>query len=478
MRPYVICVAILPWLSGILHAQQGTFGFGGSFPGIPVDDLNGDGKRDLVVPHVDANSVSVLLSHGPGFKEAPGSPFATGSGGSDVATGDFNNNEHLDLAITNRVTLSAGSGFKVLSDIFLLLDDGQGNLTASPGSPFPIESPYGSLLNSVATIPVDLNGDGNLDLVLASNSIWVLLGDGRGGFTKISSSMTSLSGPWMSITVADFNSDGKPDVAAVNDNGIYNSVFFGDGTGGFSGTFQFLTNVGGFSLRPRYLAAVDLDSDGKAELLGTSLAFKSIFAWKIGAAGSLPSPPGPVFSPAAGNFGTGDFNGDGHPDLAVLSSESSISVAFGDGRGKFTEAPGSPFQIGKNTNFIRAGDFNGDGKLDLIASSSYGFTAWLNGTESVDQLWSKNSASFLSSAIFAPGMIVYAEAPRIAPELVVATTNPWPTTLGGVRLEITDSLGTTQLAPIYYVSADAMSYLIPAALSAGHATLKLITADG
>jgi uncharacterized protein (TIGR03437 family) len=93
------------------------------------------------------------------------------------------------------------------------------------------------------------------------------------------------------------------------------------------------------------------------------------------------------------------------------------------------------------------------------------------------QLTTKNSASF-GIVSLAPDVIAFSEAPGIASALAVAPGNPWPPTLGGVSLEITDSQSQKRLAPLYYVTTNAMSYLIPAGTALGLATAKLTTSTG
>jgi uncharacterized protein (TIGR03437 family) len=93
------------------------------------------------------------------------------------------------------------------------------------------------------------------------------------------------------------------------------------------------------------------------------------------------------------------------------------------------------------------------------------------------QLTSQNSASF-DVVSLAPDMIAYSEAPGIASARMVAPGNAWPASLGGVSLEITDSQGQKRLAPIYYVTPNAISYLIPAGTALGPASLKLTTSTG
>ena len=89
----------------------------------------------------------------------------------------------------------------------------------------------------------------------------------------------------------------------------------------------------------------------------------------------------------------------------------------------------------------------------------------------------KNSASFVPGSL-APDLIAFGEAPNIAPSLIVASANPWPISLGGVHLDITDSQGQTRPAPIYYVTTNAISYLVPAGTASGPATANLTTSTG
>jgi hypothetical protein len=90
---------------------------------------------------------------------------------------------------------------------------------------------------------------------------------------------------------------------------------------------------------------------------------------------------------------------------------------------------------------------------------------------------SKNSASY-STAPLAPDMIAFGEASSVANGLVVAPDGPWPPTLGGARLDITDSNGQTRPALLYFVTGTQLSYLIPAATALGHASLRLTTSTG
>lgn len=67
---------------------------------------------------------------------------------------------------------------------------------------------------------------------------------------------------------------------------------------------------------------------------------------------------------------TGDFNGDGVPDVAVSTYYGAISLFLGDGKGRFQARRDLP--VGGMPGFIAVGDFNGDGHLDLAVTDSLG----------------------------------------------------------------------------------------------------------
>jgi hypothetical protein len=125
-------------------------------------DVNGDGRRDLAVANASSNSVTILLGNGSGgFAPAAGSPVAVGANPEFVAIADLNGDGRADLSVAN-----GGA-----NTVTLLLGDGSGGFHEAVGSPVPVGN------NPVPVAPVDVNGDGKLDLAVAnfsSNNVTVL----------------------------------------------------------------------------------------------------------------------------------------------------------------------------------------------------------------------------------------------------------------------------------------------------------------
>src|SRR6266852_556976 len=151
-----------------------------------------------------------------------------------------------------------------LGDISVLLGDGSGGFTPADGSPFAVG-------NGPAAVAVgDFDGDGNLDLAVANgitNNVTVLLGNGNGGFTEPASSPVRLmaAGAASSIAVADFDGDGRADLAVGISGGGEVDVLLGDGNadlvvanygGGGDVTILLGDGRGGFPRRSSFSAGL------------------------------------------------------------------------------------------------------------------------------------------------------------------------------------------------------------------------------
>ena len=172
----------------------------------------------------------------------------------------------------------------------------------------------GSNPQSVCT--ADFNGDGKMDLAVAnsgSSTVRVLLNDGNGNFFSWAEYPTGYNP--QSVTSADFNGDGKMDIAVANWGSNSARVLLNDGYGNF-------------------------------------------FSWTDYPTGNNPQ-----------SVTSADFNGDGKMDLAVANSGSNaMRVLLNDGYGNFFSWTDYP--TGINPQSVVSTDFNGDGKKDLAIANS------------------------------------------------------------------------------------------------------------
>jgi hypothetical protein len=370
-------------------------------------DYNGDGKLDIA--YLNGNGGIVSLNVLPGKGDGTfSSPIAASLGSTFyvcLATGDFNNDKKLDLAI-------ATNG----GQIAMMLGKGDGTF----------QSPFGIGKAANPIMAAELKGDGNLDLVAvqesSSPSITVLLGDGTGHFptehTYNSNQGTALFPP----VVQDLNGDGHPDLAFLTsfNHGPVVNILLNNGDGSFTPGRTY--NGDGPDGAPVFgLFAADLNGDEKVDLaIGNGAGGISVlrgngngtFQGNFAVAGAPPHGFGlgigkftgsPALDLVAVGFpdrlllsnGDGiftaektscnvepatiaDFNKDGKLDLAgptTVGSAAVIGVCLGNGDGTFTV--GGNFDQGITHRLALAGDFNNDGKLDLLASDQAGFSILL-----------------------------------------------------------------------------------------------------
>ncbi len=167
-----------------------------------------------------------------------------------------------------------------------------------------------------------------------------------------------------SVVIADFNGDGRPDVAVANTNGTNSNDVVTVFLGGPSGT---LLNGASFPAgrSPYALAVGDFNRDGKLDLAVTSNSLSgSVSILLSNGDGTFQSPVSYATGSQSVGITVGDFDSDGKLDLAVTNGNSnSVSVLLGNGDGTFKPAVNYPVAAAPTS--IAAGDFNRDGKVDL-----------------------------------------------------------------------------------------------------------------
>lgn len=303
---------------------------------IAIGDLDADGRPDLVVASYGSNTVSVFHNATaagamtPAF--APRVDLVAGGGPHCIAIADLNGDGKLDLAVAN---INANT-----VSVFL-----NTTATGATAPSFASRADFATGVFADAAVAIaDFNGDGKPDVAVTnaiSNVVCVLLNTtATGALTPTFAATLDLqtgTSP-QAIAVADFNGDHKPDVAVVN-------VGPSDATPTVA---VLLDTTVSNATTPTFAAKLDLTTD----LVGT-IPVKVV---------------------------VGDFNQDGRPDVAVgnftygtLATPDPLSVFLnttpsGATAPSFTASVGFTTNIGQNPN-PAVGDFNGDGKPDLAIAN-------------------------------------------------------------------------------------------------------------
>ena len=319
-------------------------------------DFNGDGKLDLVVEETGGGTIAVLLGNGDGTFQAP-KFYAVGT--SSYPFGPGNTLVAGDFNGDGRLDLAVASNRS--NDVSVLLGNGDGT--------FQNQVTYAVGSGPSALVAGDFNGDGRLDLAVAnvgSNDVSVLLGNGDGTFQP-AKEYAAGSTP-AALVAGDFNGDGKLDMAVddggdANGNGIGVSVLLGNGDGTFQAAKEYA--VSGFASG---LVAGDFNGDGRLDLAITDQADNTIFLLLGNGDGTFQAQKTIAAGVQAYTLVAGDFNGDGRLDLATADYRNdNISVLLNKGDGTF--AARQPTVVGVSPYVLVVGDFNGDGRLDLATAN-------------------------------------------------------------------------------------------------------------
>jgi hypothetical protein len=365
-------------------ATRQTFATGAGPNAVAVADFNGDGLPDVVTANSGANSVSVLLNRTPLGAATEKSTFTTttfhSAASQPVILGDINGDGKPDIIVSHLFQ----------NYITVLIN------TTPPGSSTPTFGAPQTFAagNSPSSVSLaDINGDGKPDIIVGNQNdgtISVLINTTPPGATTASflaaqSFMAEPAGPQKFVAVGDFNGDGKPDVAVASASGsvavLLNTTPPGSDTVSFTPQVTFATGPG-----PSGIAVADFNGDGRPDLVVPNYGSNNVSVLlNTTPTGALVPTFAPQVTFAAGNgaksVAVGDLNGDGKPDIVVVNDMSdNISVLVNKTPAGATVpsfAAQQTFGGGSLPTRVALGDINGDGKLDIV------FNNYFDGTESL-----------------------------------------------------------------------------------------------
>jgi hypothetical protein len=242
-------------------------------------------------------------------------------------------------------------------------------------------------LAPIALATADFNADGHADLAVAdatAEKVDVFFGIGTGAFTA--GPVLSLSAPPTAIITGDFNGDGRPDIAVASAPGNTNAgttvtVFLniGDGSFGLGQSTTVETGVG--SDEPIAIAAGDFNGDGHLDVAATDYTDGEVSVLLGTGTGTFAAPVTYDVGADPTAVAVADFNGNGHLGIAVAATLTSgtgtssgsdtpgVLVLNGDGTGQFSA--GSITVLPSTGAVMTAADLVGDGKsIDLAVGDS------------------------------------------------------------------------------------------------------------
>ena len=306
-----------------------------------VIDFDGDGVLDLV-----GSSTAVLLGDGQG-QFAHSERLVESASSNDVIAADFNGDALTDLLF---IGLQDSGG---RSDR-LWFNQGAGVFTESANA----------LPDSSYAAAGDVDADGDIDLLVQSEAIYVLENSGTGTFTSRLTSIDVAGLTTRGVALADLDTDGDLDAFAITDrqgHRVWNN----------EGNFLFVDS--GLRLgnsRSRNLAMADVTGDGLIDAFVSDSGSNNVL-WINRGQGNF-EPAATQFMPGGSEAGLADVDGDGDRD--VVSSQ---RIYLNDGAGQFLESSITIPDAAALNHWvdIEVADFDGDRDLDFLYSDG---SVWLN----------------------------------------------------------------------------------------------------
>lgn len=508
---------------------------------VGLGDFNRDGKLDLLIlTGTEGASVAIFAGDGTGGFNLVTSPVTIGPAAMSLTVADFNQDGYLDVALT----------CPYANEVIVLLGDGSGRLVQDPER--------GTFPTTVLPFYIahgDFNGDGKVDLlVVHETTLTIFLGDGAGGFTAQPDISPAGAYDLRTPAIGDLDGDGKLDLAVPNADDPFNNVFIllGDGSGGFqAAALSPLESPGS----PFSTALADFNDDGRLDLavMNFDAGTASVFLGTPTAATQLNLTATPAPSVAVSFFLTYNFTTSGYRgptgtvtlqeggDVIDTESVSDSSVSFhltfntagtqlvnavysGDATTAGFTTPVLSINVAKGSQTITFPALPrhsyGDPPFPVTASVSSGLPVTISvvsGPATIaGNVVTLTGAGTVTLQASQPGNANYLPAPSIEQQIQVVSASlqidgvvnaasysarsfasdsyavvfgaglgsaaqssqGLTATLGGSSIQIVDASGKSNSALLYYASPAQMNFLMPSNLSPGMANLTVSNQAG
>jgi hypothetical protein len=376
--------------------------------GVSINDFDCDGKADLAITDFTIDNKNTYANFGvyinkhvcPATTITSYSPISGPIGTSVTIIGtNFDSTPSNNIVFfgatkaivtsgsTTSLTVTVPLGASYLPISVTNLTTG---LTAYSSKQFNVTFPCGGVINQSSLAPKvdfangktpfsvatgDLDNDGKPDLVVVNDNsatVSVYRNIGTDGTISYAPKVDFITGSKPNtVSLADYNGDGKLDLAVVNYNSVNVSIFINTST---TGTISFSPKVD-FATSPGNIISNDFDGDGKMDIATVHYGSTISILRNNGALGivSFESKVQYITGNEPYVLSSGDIDGDGKADIAVANfSSNSVSIFRNTCvSGTISFAPKVDFTTGKQPRGISIGDIDQDGKLD-IAITNYG----------------------------------------------------------------------------------------------------------